>query len=117
MAGDARVLDAGPRAFFGEHVAVADAAGLDLDEDVAGGGLGDFALDDLEVCSGAGDLCGFHCCHELLLEFWIVVVKRLDDGRRRDFSGLVVLEGLRLRCVRCRGLRRRGWRGLWLWLV
>ena len=73
VAGDARVLDSGPLAFFGEDVAVADAAGLHLDEDMSGGGRGNLALDDLEFRSGAGDLCGFHSCHASSYEFWIMV--------------------------------------------
>ncbi len=40
VAGDAGELDAGPHAFFGERVAVADAAGLHADADLAGAGIG-----------------------------------------------------------------------------
>jgi hypothetical protein len=49
VTGNAGILDSGPETFDGEGVAVTDAAGLDFDADLSGGGAGDFALDDLEA--------------------------------------------------------------------
>src|SRR5215216_5004775 len=67
---DAWVLNAGQRAFFREHVAVADAAGLHLDEHVPDTRLRDLALDDLEICPRRRNLrhlhrryCDFCRCH------------------------------------------------------
>ena len=53
----------GPVSFFDQHVAVADAAGFDLDAHLAAGGFGDGALDDFEISSGFADLDGFHIFH------------------------------------------------------
>ena len=58
VAGGAGELDAGPVAFFGERVAVADAAGMNADTHVAGAGLGKFLFDELERTAGGGDLHG-----------------------------------------------------------
>jgi hypothetical protein len=45
VAGAAGILNAGPQAFLGEHVAVADAAGLDANAYLAGAGRGELFLD------------------------------------------------------------------------
>ena len=45
VAGGTRKLKAGPMAFFGQRVAMADAAGLDADADVSRAGLGKFLFD------------------------------------------------------------------------
>jgi hypothetical protein len=58
VAGGARELKAGPVAFLGERITVADAAGVDADADVAGTGLGKFFFDELERTAGGGDLHG-----------------------------------------------------------
>ncbi len=63
MARHARVLDAGHVAFLGEGVAVADAAGLDLDPYGTRTGLGDGAFDELEWAARFGNLYGAHACH------------------------------------------------------
>src|SRR5262249_47557316 len=46
--GNARIFDIREQPLFGDAVAVADAAGLDLDPDLAGGGFRDLPLDQLE---------------------------------------------------------------------
>jgi hypothetical protein len=63
MSWNARVLNSGPRAFFREHVTVADATGLHLDAHVSCAGFRNLALDDLEICSGIGDLRHLHLRH------------------------------------------------------
>ena len=60
VAGDEREGDAREAALLGEHVAVADAAGLDPDEDLAAAGLGHLALDQLEVAALLGHLHRSH---------------------------------------------------------
>ena len=56
MSGNARILNSGPHAFFREHVAVANSTGLHLDAHLPWPGLGNLALDNLEICSGAREL-------------------------------------------------------------
>ena len=58
VAGNARVLDAGPYAQLGKRIAVANTAGLDTDTNVPRTRLGKFALDNLEVSAGGGHLHG-----------------------------------------------------------
>ena len=55
-----RVMHAGKGAGRGEHVAMADAAGLDLDAHLARAGLGGGPLDKLERRVGFGDLDNAH---------------------------------------------------------
>src|SRR5450755_65432 len=64
MAGYARILDAGKSTGDREHVAVAYAAGLNLDAHLARLRVRDVALDDLESGIGLGDLNGFHSRHK-----------------------------------------------------
>ena len=63
VSGNARVLDSGPVAFFYERVAVADAAGFNLDADLAASGLGNIAFDEFKISAGLADLDGFHARH------------------------------------------------------
>src|SRR5262245_12862364 len=63
MSGNTRILNSGPRAFFREHVTVANATGLHLDPHLSYTRLRNLALDDLEICSGLRDLCHLHWCH------------------------------------------------------
>ncbi len=58
MAGYAGVLNAGPIAELGERIAVANAAGLHANADVAGAGLGEFFFYKLKRAAGGGDLHG-----------------------------------------------------------
>jgi hypothetical protein len=58
VAGGAGILDAGPMAFFGERVAMADAAGVDANADLARTGLGEFFFYELERTAGGGYLHG-----------------------------------------------------------
>src|SRR4051794_36882311 len=60
---DAREGNAGPLALLGKDVAVADAAGLDLDPHGPWSRVGDRALDEFEGPAGAGDLRGAHVRH------------------------------------------------------
>ncbi len=57
---NARILNAGPRPFLNQRVAVADATGLDLDANVSRTRLRDFALDNLKIASWALNLGYFH---------------------------------------------------------
>ena len=57
---DARVLDARPEALFGQRVAVADAAGLDLDSHRSSAGLRDFAFHEFERSLRVWDLNSTH---------------------------------------------------------
>src|SRR5438270_5049072 len=61
---DAREGDAGPLALLGHRVAVADAAGLNLDPHGPWSRVGDRALDELEGPPGARDLGDTHRGHE-----------------------------------------------------
>jgi hypothetical protein len=60
MAGDARVLNAGPIAELGERIAVADAAGLDANANMAGAGAGfrEFFFYELKSAARGGNLHG-----------------------------------------------------------
>jgi hypothetical protein len=86
---NAGVLDAGPLAFFREHVAVTDAAGLDPDSHVSCAWLGNLALDDLEITSRPRDLRQFHrgdcdlsSCHDFLREYDALSASTLFTSRR-----------------------------------
>src|SRR5262245_57787026 len=59
----ARVLDTGPGTFLCERVTMTDAAGLHLDSHLSRCWVRNFPLDDLELCSRAGNLCRLHRCH------------------------------------------------------
>jgi hypothetical protein len=63
MTRNARISYGGNCTDHGEHVAVADAAGLNLDAHLARLGLGYVALDDFESGIGLGNLNGFHPRH------------------------------------------------------
>jgi hypothetical protein len=63
VAGNARVLDSRPMAFFYERVAVADAAGFNLDADLPARGLGNVAFDEFKISAGLAYLDGFHAGH------------------------------------------------------
>jgi hypothetical protein len=52
MSWNAGILNSGPQPFFREHITVADAAGLHFDPHVSNTRLGNFPLDDPEICSG-----------------------------------------------------------------
>src|SRR5262249_5469570 len=54
VSGSTGILNAGPLAFFREHVAVANPAGLHLDQHLASTGLRNLALDDFKICSRLG---------------------------------------------------------------
>src|SRR5262249_7214668 len=58
--GEAREGDTGPLALLGKDVAVADAAGLNLDPHGPWSRVGDRALDELEGPAGARDLGDTH---------------------------------------------------------
>ena len=64
MAGHTRILDARPVAFLHQRIAVADAAGLDFDPHLAGGGLWNFTFNDFKRSAGAGDLGSAHFWHK-----------------------------------------------------
>ena len=63
VSGNARILNPGEEAVLGEDVAVADAARLDFDADLAGARLRDIPLDEFERTLGGGDLNGAHFGH------------------------------------------------------
>src|SRR5438046_1729973 len=62
MPWNARILNSGPRALFREHVTVADAAGLHLDEHVSCAWLRNLSLDNLEIGSRLRNLGHLHWC-------------------------------------------------------
>jgi hypothetical protein len=64
MAWNSGILQTRPVAFFDHGVAVANAAGLDLDSDPPGFGLRNFAFDEFKVSARAGDLSSTHFCHK-----------------------------------------------------
>src|SRR5579862_1855239 len=68
MSRHAWIREAGIRPLFGQRIAVADAAGLDLDPYRAFAGLGDFSVDDLERSIRTRDLHGAHLGHDGLAE-------------------------------------------------
>ena len=59
MSWNAGILNAGPRAFFREHVTVANTTGLHLDPHLSCTRLRNLALDDLEICSRLGTCATF----------------------------------------------------------
>jgi len=63
VTGDARLPDSGPMTFFHERVAMADAAGFDLDADLPASGFVDVAFDQFKVSTGLAYLDGFHAGH------------------------------------------------------
>ena len=65
--GDAREGEAGPLPFDGETVAVAHAASLDADADLAPRRLGRVALDEFKRAAGPRHLHRPHFCHRRLL--------------------------------------------------
>lgn len=60
VAGDGRIMDVGENARGDIGIAMADAAGLDLDAHLAGSGLGRWALHKLEGGIRLGDLDDTH---------------------------------------------------------
>src|SRR5215472_7997716 len=71
VAGNPRVLNAGPGAVFGEHVAVANTASLHLDAYLARARLWYLAVDELQICPRLGNQGDTHrswrrsgCRHE-----------------------------------------------------
>jgi len=62
VSGNAGKLNAGPRAFFREHVTVASTTGLHLDPHVSYPRRGNLALDDLEIGSRCRNLRYLHGC-------------------------------------------------------
>jgi len=62
MARNTRILNSGPFSLFGQLIAVTDAACLYPDAHLPGGGLGNLAVDDLEIPSGAENLRHPHGC-------------------------------------------------------
>ncbi len=69
VSGNARILDAGPMAFFHERVAVADAAGFDFNAHLGAAGFGNISFDQFEIAAGLADLDGFHFRHSSFLIF------------------------------------------------
>jgi hypothetical protein len=67
VSGNARVLDTGPITFLHEHIAVADAAGLDFDPDLVAGGIGNVSFDEFEITAGLAHLDSFHFRHNCSL--------------------------------------------------
>jgi hypothetical protein len=67
VSGNTWILDAGPMAFFYERIAVADAAGFDLNPDLVAGGVWDVSFDEFEVTAGFGNLNNFHFRHRVFL--------------------------------------------------
>src|SRR5579871_2681496 len=73
VARNAWVGNARQQAVFGDHVAMADAAGLHLDTYLSRPRLGHLSLHNLEICSWLANLrhlhrrdCGLWCCHVAL---------------------------------------------------
>ena len=62
VAGDARILKSRPDPFFDQRVAVADAAGLDLNSHLAAARMGDRTLDEFEISAWLADL---DCSHNM----------------------------------------------------
>ena len=60
MSGNTGKLNSGPRAFFREHVTVANATSLHLDAHLSYARLRNLALDDLEICARFRNLRHFH---------------------------------------------------------
>src|SRR5437879_3852444 len=102
MSGDARELNARPQALFGEHVTVANTTCLHFDPHMSRLRLRDLALNDLEICSGTGNLRYFHrcycnCCrcHKFSYEFSATVESFCRDvlpstaSRARQFPKLL----------------------------
>src|SRR5215471_10686914 len=65
VAWDPGIGEPGPEPILDHHVAVADAARVDLDAYLVALRLGNRALDELEVASRLGHLHGLHGCHRI----------------------------------------------------
>src|SRR4029077_1903415 len=63
VSGHTRIRDAGKESFFGDHIAVTDATGLNADPHLSRARGRDFALHDFKVRSRFGHLHGFHFGH------------------------------------------------------
>ena len=84
MSWNARILNAGPLAFFREHVTVADTTGLNLDAHFSRTRLGNLAFENLEIGSRLRNLgrlhrcyCDFRSCHGASFEFSAMVLPRV----------------------------------------
>src|SRR6266851_819805 len=60
---DARISNAGEKAFLGNHVTVTDSTGLDADTYLPRSWLRNFSFYDFKICSGLRHLHGFHFRH------------------------------------------------------
>jgi hypothetical protein len=60
VSGNARILNAGPIAFFHKRVAVADTAGFDFNPNLIAGRFGNVSLDHFKIATG---LTYLHCFH------------------------------------------------------
>jgi len=67
VSGNAWILDAWVMAFLYERVAVADAAGFDLDADLVSAGIGNVSFDEFEITAGFADLNSLHLRHGFFL--------------------------------------------------
>ena len=81
MTGNAGILNAGPKPELSQQVAVANAAGLDPNANVAGAGLGELFFYKLKCAACGGDLHGTtsDCGHGKKSP-----ITWTDDGRRRQ---------------------------------
>jgi hypothetical protein len=79
MAGYARILQARPVAFLHQRIAVADAAGLDFNPHPPGGGLGNFAFNNLKRAVGPDDLRSTHLWHK---QVWLLEKLLSESGTR-----------------------------------
>src|SRR5262244_4167750 len=93
MSWNAGILNPGPKTFFREHVAVADATGLYSNSHLACARVGNLALDNLKIRSGFRDLSHFHCrqfrfrcyfqrCHKSSCGIAVIVEKPLQQAAR-----------------------------------
>src|SRR2546423_1694582 len=94
MSRHARVLNARIAALFRQRVAVADAAGLDLDAHLSGNRLRDFALDEFKRAVRLTDLHDTHLRHSssrrihILLTGWSSTGRAIARGYARMSSRL-----------------------------
>jgi hypothetical protein len=82
---NARILDAGPMAFFHHGIAMANAAGFDFDADLVADGIGDGSFYEFEIASGFGYLDCFHLRSSGMLD--VKACSASDEMRGGEDSG------------------------------
>jgi hypothetical protein len=101
VSGYAGILNARPKTFFHQRVAVANAAGFNFDANLPASGLGDRTLDDFKVPTSLADLNGFHKTLLTIVGDSFEVLKTSDGKMRARMQKSVVVQ-FEKTCIRAR---------------